>query len=76
MSDNLKELYKYFKLNNRIQDIENYDPENLKIHSRKILKMINECRLGWENKLPEHVADMIKEKGMFGFDEEKCKFVQ
>ena len=76
VSDNLKELYKYFKLNNRIQDIENYDPENLKIHSRKILKMINECRLGWENKLPEHVADMIKEKGMFGFDEEKCKFVQ
>ena len=75
VSDNLKELYKYFKLNHRLEDITNYNPENLKIHSRKILKMINDCKTGWEDKLPDDVAEMIIERGMFGFDAEKCKFI-
>lgn len=75
VSDNLKELYKYFKLNDRIQDIENYNPDYLNIYSRKILKMIANCQTGWEEQLPGDVEKLIKEKGMFGFVEEKCKFV-
>lgn len=75
VSDHLKDLYKFFKLNDKIQDIEDYNPENLKIHSRKILKQINNCETGWEGSLPGDVAAIIKEKGMFGYDEEKCKFI-
>ncbi|PZT97187.1 MAG: nicotinate-nucleotide adenylyltransferase, partial [Chryseobacterium sp.] len=36
VGENLKELYKYFKLNERIVDITNYNPEFLEIYSRDI----------------------------------------
>ncbi|MDC8102952.1 TonB-dependent receptor [Chryseobacterium sp. PTM-20240506] len=70
VEENLKELYKYFKLNNRIVDIENYNPEFLEIYSREILRKIA-CNIkGWETQVPEGVAEMIKERGMFGYKEE------
>jgi predicted Zn-dependent protease with MMP-like domain len=70
VGENLKELYKYFKLNERIVDITNYNPEFLEIYSRDILKKIG-CNIkGWENQVPEGVAEMIKERGMFGFKED------
>lgn len=67
VSENLKELYKFFKFNQRIKDIENYDPANLNIYSRKILEQIGKCEEGWEEHLPAGVADMIKDRGMFGY---------
>ncbi len=70
VSDNLKELYKYFKLNRRIVDINNHNPEYSEIYSRDILKKITHCESGWENQVPEGVAEMIKERGMFGYKEE------
>ncbi|WBV56518.1 TonB-dependent receptor [Chryseobacterium daecheongense] len=70
VEENLKELYKYFKLNNRIVDIENYNPEFLEIYSREILRKIA-CNIkGWETQVPEGVAEMIKDRGMFGYKEE------
>ncbi len=70
VAESLKELYKYFKLNNRIVDIKNYNPEFLEIYSREILRKIS-CNIsGWEKQLPEGVAEMIKERGMFGYKEE------
>lgn len=70
VEENLKELYKYFKLNNRIVDIKNYNPEFLEIYSREILRKIA-CNIkGWESQVPEGVAEMIKERGMFGYKEE------
>ncbi|WP_018676681.1 hypothetical protein [Riemerella columbina] len=69
VNDNLKELYKYFKLNNRIVDIENHNPAYSEIYSREILAKIAQCETGWEHQLPEGVADMIKERGMFGYKE-------
>lgn len=70
VSDNLKELYKYFKLNKRIVDIKNHNPEYSEIYSREILKKINNNESGWENQLPEGVAEMIKERKMFGYKDE------
>ncbi len=64
---NLKELYKYFKINRRIIDITAFNPDYLEIYSREILKMIAEGRSGWEAQLPETVAEMIHERGMFGY---------
>jgi len=70
VGDNLKELYKYFKTNNRIVDIENFNPEFLEIYSREILRKIT-CNIpGWEDQIPEGVADMIKERSMFGYKKE------
>jgi len=74
-SDNLKvhprmkELYKYFKFNGKLVDIKNYDPEILNIFSRTVLKMISKDEEGWEEMLPEGVADIIKEQKLFGYQE-------
>ena len=68
--DNLKELYKYFKLNDRIKDIVNYNPDFSEIYSRNILRKIVQNESGWENDIPEGVAEMIKERGMFGYKDE------
>jgi predicted Zn-dependent protease with MMP-like domain len=70
VSDNLKELYKYFKLNKRIVDINNYNPDYSEIYSRDILNKIANHENGWEKQLPEGVAEMIKERGMFGYKED------
>ncbi|MFN3328435.1 MAG: hypothetical protein ACK40U_06205, partial [Fervidobacterium pennivorans] len=71
VSDNLKELYKYFKLNKRILDIKNYNPKHAEIYSRDILNKIAAHEKGWENQIPKGVAEMIKERGMFGYKEEE-----
>jgi hypothetical protein len=68
--ENLKELYKYFKHNNRIVDIKSYNPAFLGIYSREILRKIASNEAGWEIQIPEGVAEMIKERGMFGYKEE------
>src|SRR5690606_19989504 len=67
VNENLKELYKFFKFNQRIQDIENYNPTYLDIYSRKILEQIVKGEEGWEKNVPAEVAELIKERGMFGF---------
>ena len=65
-----KELYKYFKHNRRIVDIKDYNPEHSEIYSREILNKIAKQEKGWENQLPDGVAEMIKERGMFGYKED------
>lgn len=66
-----KDLYKYFKMNKRIVDIEDYDKEIIGIYSRDVMKMIKNNDEGWEQKLPEGVANMIKEKRLFGYVDRK-----
>lgn len=70
VNDNLKELYKYFKLNDRIVDIKDYNPDYSDIYSRDILKKITGSELGWEEQVPDGVAEIIKERGLFGYKEE------
>ena len=74
-SDNLKvhprmkELYKFFKYNGKVVDIEEYDPEILSIFSREVLQMIIDGKSGWEDMLPERTTAMIKEQHLFGYKE-------
>jgi len=70
VKDSLKELYKYFKHNNRIVDIKNYNPDYSEIYSRIILEKIANHIPGWEKEVPEGVAELIKERGLFGYKEE------
>jgi hypothetical protein len=67
----MKELYKFFKYNGKMLDIKDYNPENLDIFSRKVLKMIGDCEEGWEEMLPEGVSDIIKDQRLFGFSRRK-----
>lgn len=70
----LKELYKFFKFNGKLVDIENPDCEYLGVFSRNVLKMINNGEAGWEQMLPEGIANLIKEKKLFDYD--ATKFLQ
>jgi len=65
----MKELYKFFKYNGKVVDIEGYNPDVLDVFSREILQMICEGKTGWENMLPERTASMIKDQKLFGYKE-------
>ena len=67
----MKELYKFFKFNGKVIDIEEVDDKNLQIFSREVLKMINKGKAGWENMLPKGIAELIKKDHLFGYDENK-----
>lgn len=61
----MKELYKFFKYNGKVMDIIDYDPDIMDIFSREVLKRITTGEDGWEEMLPEGIAEMIKEKQLF-----------
>ena len=61
----MKELYKFFKYNGKVMDIIDYDPDIMHIFSRDVLKRITNGEDGWEEMLPEGIAEMIKKKQLF-----------
>ncbi|MEM8999655.1 MAG: TonB-dependent receptor [Bacteroidota bacterium] len=61
----MKELYKFFKYNGKVMDIIDYDPDIMHIFSREVLKRITNGEGGWEEMLPEGIAEIIKEKNLF-----------
>jgi hypothetical protein len=67
----MKELYKFFAYNGKVLDITDFDKDHLKIFSREVLKMISKEKAGWEEMLPEGVAELIKKNHLFGFGEKK-----
>lgn len=67
----MKELYKFFKFNGKVIDIEEVDEDHLQIFSREVLKMISKGKPGWEVMLPQGIAELIKEHHLFGFGETK-----
>ena len=65
----MKDFYKFFKYNDKIVDIFDFDESHLSIFSREILRMIKDKEEGWENELPNGIAEMIRAEKMFGFKE-------
>jgi hypothetical protein len=61
----MKELYKFFKYNGKVMDIIDYDPDIMHIFSRDVLKKLQNGESGWEDQLPEGIADIIKKKKLF-----------
>jgi len=61
----MKELYKFFKYNGKVMDIIDYDPEIMHIFSRVALKKIINNEDGWEEMLPEGIAELIKKGKLF-----------
>ena len=66
LEDNMKEFYKYFKVNDKIRDLE-FNKDFLNIFSKDVLKQIKNNTPGWEDKLPEGASDLIIKKKMFGY---------
>jgi hypothetical protein len=61
----MKELYKFFKYNGKVMDIIDYEPDVMHIFSRDVLKKLMNNEEGWEEMLPEGIAEIIKEKNLF-----------
>jgi hypothetical protein len=61
----MKELYKFFKYNGKVMDIIDYEPDVMDIFSRDVLKKLMNNEDGWEEMLPEGIAEIIKEKKLF-----------
>lgn len=70
----MKELYKFFKYNGKVVDITDFEPNTLTIFSRTVLGMIANNEEGWEEMLPEGVADLIKQKSLFGCETEEVLY--
>ncbi|WP_394972168.1 TonB-dependent receptor [uncultured Croceitalea sp.] len=61
----MKELYKFFKYNGKVMDIIDYDPDIMHIFSRDVLKRITNKEEGWQEMLPEGIAEIIEQKDLF-----------
>lgn len=72
----MKELYKFFKYNGKVVDISDHDPNILTIFSRTVLGMIANNEEGWEDMLPQGVADLIKQQSLFGCETEEVLYNQ
>lgn len=69
----LRPFFDYLVYNGRLVDIKNYDETILNIFSRDVLRKIRMGASGWEDSLPAYVDDIIKEKHLFGYQENKKK---
>ena len=63
----MKNLYKFFKFNNKVIDIFGFDKALLDIYSQRVLEMIKNNEEGWEKMIPKKVTTLIKEKNLFGY---------
>lgn len=61
----IRHLYLYLKENNYIEAMHGVDASRLNIFSRDVLKLIQEGKPGWEDAIPEKVAQIIKERKLF-----------
>ncbi len=64
--DELFHLYQHLIHTKRLLPIENSDENILHIYSRKVLSMIQKGEPGWEEMVPETVAELIKKNKFFG----------
>ncbi|RYD73326.1 MAG: TonB-dependent receptor, partial [Verrucomicrobiaceae bacterium] len=63
----LRPLYGYLAGRGSFVQLDNYNPEYLSIFSRDVLKRIAAGDAKWEQMVPDHVADVIKRRGLFGY---------
>ncbi len=63
----LIDLYRYLITNDKIEDILDYNKNNLNIQTDRVLQMIKANEKGWEEYVPAEVATMIKDRCLFGF---------
>ncbi|TSD66735.1 TonB-dependent receptor [Inquilinus sp. KBS0705] len=63
----LIDLYQYLLANNKIEDIEHYNKKNLQVETDRVLQLIKQGTDGWEEYVPPEVANIIKERSLFGY---------
>lgn len=65
--DSLFQLFKHLRNNGFLVDLKGYDKSVLQIFSPRVIAMIKSGEPGWEEMVPESVADIVKEKCLFEY---------
>lgn len=71
--DTLKNLFTHLKQNKFLIDLNGYDKTVLQIFSTRVIQMIKAGEKGWEEMVPDTVADMVKENCLFDYPCEIAK---
>lgn len=66
----LRHLYLHLRENNFIEPLDGCSEQYLHVFSRTILAQLKRGERGWEEGVPESVADAIKANKLFGYDSE------
>jgi len=66
IAPDLSKLYGHLVDRGCILQLQNYDPNCLKIFSRDVLELIKEGDERWEQMVPSPIAEIIKRRGFFG----------
>lgn len=67
-------LYKHLLDNGQMEDVKNFNQETLHIYSKEVLRMIRSDEPGWDKMVDPKVADLIKDKCLFGFPCKRLEF--
>jgi hypothetical protein len=62
-------LYKHLVEHGKIRHLDNFDANVLHIFSRDVLKRIKDGDAQWEDMVPPEIAQVIKERSFFGYQE-------
>lgn len=60
-------LYEHLLENRNIVDVQQFNPYILHIYHKKVLRAIQQGESGWEKKVTDEVARLIKSKRLFGY---------
>src|SRR6202050_4169387 len=69
MQPELHSLYRHLVDRGRIKQLDNFDENVLHIFSRDVLRRIKDRDATWEQMVPPEIAEMIKNRGFFGYKE-------
>jgi hypothetical protein len=69
VAPHLRHLYAHLVENRFIENIRQYNPDYLPIHSRDVLDKIKAGDASWERLVPPPIARVIKAKRLFGWSE-------
>ena len=68
----LRKLYSHLVERGCIEQLDGYRVEYLHIFSRDILRKIKNADPAWQQMVPAVVADVIKQRGFFGFEQQSA----
>ena len=65
--ESLKFLFQHLCKNGFLVDLKGFNEKVLQIFSPNVIQMIKSGEPGWEQMVPDTVADIVKEKCLFGY---------
>ena len=69
VAPHLQSLYQHLEENSYIESLDFYNKDYLHIFSRDVLVRVREGDPSWREMVPPSVADLIVERGLFGYAE-------